>query len=95
MEDLHVFEDLKIKSYKGEYLVNFSNGFEFLSSKPIEDALYIVDKNITEIYKKELKDIIKNKRCLIIEANESNKSLEKFSGYIHALMDLILNENNL
>ena len=83
-----MFEDLKIKSYKGEYLVNFSNGFEFLSSKPIEDALYIVDKNITEIYKKELKDIVKNKRCFIIEANESNKSLEKFSGYIHTLMDL-------
>ena len=89
MEDLLVFDKLKIESHKGEYLVNFTlNCFEDLSSKQIVDGLYIIDKNISNLYRKELHHILEKERYLIIEASESNKSLDKFEGYIDSLMHL-------
>jgi len=84
-----VSKRILIKSHKGEYSVTFdSSGIDYLDSNPIEDALYIVDANISRLYRSKLQGILNPKRSLVIEATESNKSLDKFTDYIESLMKL-------
>jgi 3-dehydroquinate synthase len=59
-----------------------------LNAKPIEDAIYIIDRNITQLYETRLNNILGSQRVLIIEATEENKSLDKFPAYVDALVNL-------
>ena len=88
MEVFHVSSQITIQSHKGEYSVSFvRGGIDLLNSNPIEDAVYIIDQNIAQLYRERLKNIL-NSRVLIIEANEENKSLSHFPEYIKALVKL-------
>ena len=78
-----------IQSHKGEYSVDFMHSdMDRLNSTLIEDAIYIVDENIAVLYKKRLGRILNSKRLILIEAKEGNKSLDKFPGYVDALVNL-------
>jgi len=84
-----VSKKINIKSHKGMYEVNFLVGaLKKLNQKPIENAIYIIDKNISILYQNELKNILSHERVLIINATEENKSLDKFSIYINELVKL-------
>ena len=73
---LRVSDEIKILSHKGEYVVNFfSSGIDQLNQQPIENAIYIVDQNIAQIYNNRLGNILNSQKVLIIEATEENKSL--------------------
>lgn len=86
--------DIIIKSHKGNYSVIFnSNSLHDLSANPIKDALHIIDKNVARLYQSELEKILDHRRCLLVEATESNKSLDKFTGYIESLMELGIKRN--
>ncbi len=79
---------ITIQSHKGEYSVNFiRGGIDQLNNNPIENAVYIVDQNIAQLYSSRLSNIL-NSRVLIIEAREENKSLSQFPDYIEALVQL-------
>jgi 3-dehydroquinate synthase len=83
-----VSNKIVIKSHKGEYSVNFiRNGMDQLNNNPIENAIYIVDQNIAQLYGNQLNNVL-NARTLIIEASEENKSLSHFPDYIEALVKL-------
>lgn len=87
--------EIRILSYKGEYAVNFiKEGIDQLNKYPIQNAIYIVDKNIAKIYKTRIKNILDSYKVLIIEATEKNKSLDKFPLYIDSLVDLNVNREN-
>ena len=78
-----------IQSHKGEYTVSFiRSGMDRLNRDPIEDAIYIVDKNIAKLYGDRLSKILNSERVLKIEATEENKSLDCFPAYIEALVKL-------
>ena len=80
---------IEIKSHKGLYKVLFnSNPISDLFKSPEKESFYIIDKNISKLYKSEIKPIVDSGRCLFIEANENNKSLDKFPNYINTLMNL-------
>jgi len=82
-------EEIIIQSHKGEYKVSFNRGeMDQLNSNPIENAIYIVDKNIARLYQKRLNNILNCKRVLQIEATEENKSLDKFTKYVEQLVQL-------
>ena len=57
-----------------------------LNSEFSNDNFYIVDRNVAEIYKKQLSRILNSKRVLLIKASEENKSLIKFPAYVDALV---------
>jgi 3-dehydroquinate synthase len=83
-----VSNQITIQSHKGEYSVNFiRGGIDQLNNNPIENAVYIVDQNIAQLYSSRLSNIL-NSRVLIIEAREENKSLSQFPDYIEALVQL-------
>ena len=72
-----VSEILKIKSHKGEYFVKFNKeGIAELNNSPIANAVFIIDKNIAELYKSKIQNVLDTKRVILIEAIEENKSLE-------------------
>ncbi|MDC1425037.1 iron-containing alcohol dehydrogenase [Oceanospirillaceae bacterium] len=80
---------INIKSHKGEYTANFIQaGMDALNNDPIENAIYIIDKNVAELYKSRLNNIVNSERVLLIEATERNKSLDKLPVYVNALVDL-------
>lgn len=87
MEGFLVSNILKISSHKGEYSVNFMNGFinKFNSEFKVDD-FYIIDKKIADIYTYPLDSILNSDRILIIEATEENKSLHKFPSYVESLV---------
>jgi 3-dehydroquinate synthase len=84
-----VSSDIIIKSHKGEYSAIFSDGgMDLLNDNPIQNSIYIIDKNIVRLYHDRLINIIDNERILIIEATETNKSLNCFPAYIESLVGL-------
>jgi len=84
-----VSNQIIIQSHKGKYSVNFiQSGMDRLNAELIEDAVYIVDKNIALLYKERLSRVLDSKRLIIIEAREDNKSLDKFPGYVNELVNL-------
>ena len=88
MEGFPVSSQITIKSHKGEYSANFiRGGIDQLNNNPIENAIYIVDQNIAQLYGNRLNNVL-TARTLIIEASEENKSLSHFPDYIEALVKL-------
>ena len=84
-----VFEDIKIKSHKGEYSVSFNNqGIYELNNLPKKDYFFIIDKKIANLYKHRIDKIIGSEKIIYIEAKEENKSLDKFPAYIEELVKL-------
>ena len=82
-------ELIRIKSHKGEYTAEFiRSGMDQLNSKPVQDAIYIIDKNVAELYHDRLANILDNSRLVLIEATEENKALDKFPVYVEQLVDL-------
>lgn len=81
-------DSLCIKSHLRDYTVHFVRDFclpiqEFAS----QNSFFIVDSSIWEIFKEKLKNKIPDKRLLIIEANENNKSLDKCREVVETLVD--------
>lgn len=80
---------ITIKSYKGEYSV-------YTRKEPIKrwpDPLlegkkchYIIDSKVAKLYKNNLSDVFNSGSFCIIEANEPNKSLDKFTDYAEKLI---------
>ena len=82
-------EDIKIQSHKGEYIASFvRSGLGILGHEPIESAIYIIDKKVAKLYETKLGAVLDKGRVLEVEANEASKSLDKFPGYIDALVAL-------
>lgn len=82
-----VSDQIKIKSHKGEYSVNFIiSALSLLNNDPIKDSIYILDEQVAKIYKTKLNSFFSKSRFLIIKSTEKNKSLEKFPQYIDDLL---------
>ena len=81
--------EISIQSYKGIYKVHFVDN-PFLSMEKLlnEKLCFIVDKNISRIYKEDLRAIFNKSKILEIEANEYNKDLDRFSKYAASLAEM-------
>jgi 3-dehydroquinate synthase len=90
MEGFHVSNKvITIQSHKGEYAASFmSGGMDQLNNAPIENAVYIIDQNIAQLYQNRLGNILSSQRVIKIEATEENKSLDKIPGYVDELVSV-------
>lgn len=87
MEALLVSDILEVQSHKGPYQVFFDkNFFENVSIITDGEPHFIVDANIANLYKNELKSIIEHPNAIVVEATEKNKSLEKVIPVINQLV---------
>jgi 3-dehydroquinate synthase len=78
---------LTIKSYKGEYPVTFTELFEGVSQTPSSGKNhYIVDKNVARLYEAQLREVLNSEECVLVEANENNKSYDKVGDVISELL---------
>jgi len=85
----HVSSKITIQSHKGEYTASFvRGGMDQLNNAPIENAVYLIDKSISQLYKNRLRNILSFQRVIIIDATEENKSLDKISGYVDKLVSV-------
>lgn len=81
--------EIEIKSHRGIYKVEFvENAFLKMESIANEKTFFILDKNVSRIYEKQLAPILNKSKSLIIEANELNKDLDCFPGYTSKLAEL-------
>lgn len=82
-------ESITIKSHKGSYQVNFcNNGAKHLvDNLPEKNYHLIIDQSVANLYQGQLQAVFKHNSVLVIEAKESNKSLECMPQYIAHLVD--------
>lgn len=77
---------IRIKSHTGEYECFFEKGsFQGLKQLGFEKKYYIVDAEVARLYPDVLDEITKSGRCLLIDANENSKKLDRFTGYVEQL----------
>ncbi|MEX2451856.1 MAG: AroB-related putative sugar phosphate phospholyase (cyclizing) [Rhodospirillales bacterium] len=81
-----MFDPLEIKSHKGIYTVSFNDAFGSLYDTSAKGHHFIIDKNVAGLYRKPLASILDGDSVLLVDAEESNKSLEKFPGYVEYLV---------
>jgi 3-dehydroquinate synthase len=92
-----VSDTLDIQSYSGPYRVTFS---EDAVAKIVANAgttfHVIVDKRVAELHREALAPLMSRASVLIIDAVESNKSLERFPDYVtHLLSNGIRRDHRL
>lgn len=86
--------EMIIHSKFKDYAVHFVNDF----SDPLKDeiksgAFVIIDKNVYELYKSRLEQILVDGRFLLLEANENNKTLDKCKEVIELLVEKKVRRN--
>lgn len=79
---------LEIQSHKGVYTVSFiSDIWGCLSSEEKDRAIFVLDDRLAQLYDDQLRSLLSSARVLLINASESNKSLECFPDYVNHLMN--------
>lgn len=80
---------LEIQSHKGPYVAELRTGiFDELLAESTEKRSFIVDAKVAKLYSRQLEKVLLSGRVLLIEANEENKTLDRFTGYIEKLAKL-------
>lgn len=88
-------DSLTIQSHCGPYTVHFKDTpFDGVNDAGA-NRHYIIDKRVAEIYRDQLADVLASSSVLLIEARESNKSLECCPEYVSHLMQRGLKRGHL
>ena len=73
-----MYDKFKVKSYIGEYYVEFSSNILNLENNfKDHNTFFVIDKKVYEIYYSLISKLIKNNNYIVIESNEKNKSFEE------------------
>lgn len=91
MEDLHLFDDFKVKSkIVGTYSIKFIDDLseQLLSLTETFNAIFIVDEKIFDLYNQYFDVIMPSTRIVIIESNEQNKTIDYCQEVIRELIKL-------
>jgi 3-dehydroquinate synthase len=87
MEDLQMY-NFKIKSIIHDYDVSFIDDFSEALEKTVKDGdVIIIDNNVRNLYSKDLEEILKQTKHIIIDANETQKSYQGIIPIIEELID--------
>ena len=82
-----MYDTLTITSHKGVYSAQFvENAFGSLDQESHDRCHYIIDKKVARLYADQLKTVLDSPSVLEIEALESGKCLDKFTGYVEHLV---------
>ena len=96
MVALPVSKDIEIKSHSGQYKVFFNeNAIENLNNNIPDKVHFIIDKNVANLYRYKIANILRSKSVLIIDALENNKSLDKLPEYVDHLVSMSLRRDEI
>jgi 3-dehydroquinate synthase len=88
MEASQLSNEMTIQSHKGPYKVFFAdNPFADLEQEISGHKHFIIDAAVARCFQKELAPLLAHHSTLIVEAEESNKSLERMPDYVAHLID--------
>jgi 3-dehydroquinate synthase len=80
---------IRISSYKSSYEVIFDEDlFSNFHKLDVNNLIYIIDSKIAHIYRDKFPIDFNDKNCIIIEAKEENKSIEKVIPIMHRLVTM-------
>ncbi len=86
---------MKIQSHKGTYEVEFNDEcIERLGEWDLDKTHFIVDKKVSQLYKEQLRHVLRASSVLLLDALEINKSLEKLPDYVEFLVKKKIRRNH-
>ena len=79
---------MKIQSHKGSYTIDFDNScIERFAEYDFETTHFIVDHKVAQLYPELLQPVLEATSVLLLDALETNKSLEKLPDYVDFLVN--------
>jgi 3-dehydroquinate synthase len=82
-----VSEELVIQSHRGPYSVHFEeDALGRVTTAVSARAHYVIDARVAELYQRELREVLDSPSVLLVEALETNKSLERMPSYVEHLV---------
>lgn len=80
-----MMDDMKIKSFYGDYMVHFNDVIDYKSIVKPGDIV-VIDKNVYDIYRDEFGEALTDDNTIIIDATEEQKS---YAGLIPVIDEII------
>jgi len=90
---LQMFENFKIKSYRGTYEVKFETISDSLVKQVSNKSFLLIDSNVNNHYPI-FKEHFSSDKTFVIEANEKNKSLEYCQNILKELIERGIKKNH-
>ena len=88
-------ELMEIQSHKGIYTIEFDDAcIERFDEWDLDTTHFIIDRKVAQLYPEQLQPILKASSVLLLDAIETNKSLEKLPDYVEFLVDKIIRRNH-
>ena len=92
----HVFENIQVKSHKGTYKVKFYRTIQELAILlENENYFFIVDKKVVQTYSTFLNPVLNDNNSIVLQATESNKSIENVIPIIETLVERNFRRNQI
>jgi 3-dehydroquinate synthase len=87
--------DMIIRSTLKEYGVNFVADFAVPLKQAVDEGAFVIcDRTVFDLYGERIRNAVVQERCLVIEASETAKTLEKCKDIIEILVDRKVRRNN-
>ena len=81
-------ELMEIQSHKGSYSVEFNDScIDRLAEWDFDTTHFIVDRKVSQLYPEQLQTVLDAPSVLLLDAFETNKSLEKLPDYVDSLVN--------
>ena len=88
-------ELMDIQSHKGIYTVEFDDAcIEGFADWDFDTTHFILDRKVAQLYQEQLQPILEAPSVLLLDALETNKSVEKLPDYIEFLVDKKIRRNH-
>ena len=86
---------MEIKSHKGTYTVDFDDAcIERFAEWDLDKTHFIVDRKVAQLYPELLQPVLEATSVLLLDALETNKSLEKLPDYVDFLVNKKIRRNH-
>jgi 3-dehydroquinate synthase len=87
MTEVASTDPIEIASHKGSYTAYFDDdAFERLNTDVPTNAHFIIDSTIADLYPDQLSNVLSSPSVLLVEALETNKSLDCMPAYVRQLV---------
>ena len=89
-------ELMEIKSHKGTYTVDFDDAcIERFAEWDLDKTHFIVDRKVAQLYLEQLQTVLEAPSVLLLDALETNKSVEKLPEYVDFLVNKKIRRNHM
>jgi 3-dehydroquinate synthase len=95
MGGILVSDLMQIQSHKGIYTVEFDDAcIERFAEWDFDTTHFIVDRKVAQLYQEQLRTVLGAPSVLLLDALETNKSVEKLPDYVEFLVDKKIRRNH-